>query len=56
MKNVPKNLKRGTFWDFLTSMLLQNVKNRGGQLKNFRKKSNKAEKGGKSRSGEHVDD
>ena len=50
---VPKNLKYGTFWDFLTFDLLQiNKKIEGrnlwGYLKNFEKKSHKADKGGVS--------
>ena len=40
--------KRGTFWDFLTFFLLQNIKKNErtfwGHLKNFEKKSHKAEK------------
>ena len=53
---VPKILKKGTLWDFLTFVLLQNIKKierrtLWGHLKNFekkvsqsRKKSHKAEK------------
>ena len=41
--------KRGTFWDFSTFVLLQNIKKikrrtLWGHLKNFEKKSHKAEK------------
>ena len=41
--------KRGTLWDFLTSIVLQNIeRNEGGTLwcnpKNFKKKSHSAEK------------
>ena len=50
---VPKILKKGTLWDFLTFVLLQNIKKieRGtlwGHLKNFEKKSHKAEKSNKA--------
>ena len=46
---VPNNLKKGTFWDFLTFLLLQNMKQIEGRalwghLKIF--ESLKAEKGG----------
>ena len=46
---VPKILKKGTLWDFLTFVLLQNMKKierrtLWGHLKNFEKKSHKAEK------------
>ena len=46
---VPKILKKGTLWDFLTFVLLQNIKKierktLWGHLKNFEKKSHKAEK------------
>ena len=38
---VPKNLKEGTLWDFLTFVLLQNTKKMNGgpfgDIKNFRK-------------------
>ena len=46
---MPKILKKGTLWDFLTFVLLQNIKKierrtLWGHLKNFEKKSHKAEK------------
>ena len=46
---VPKILKKGTLWDFLTFVLLQNIKKierrtLWGHLKTFEKKSHKAEK------------
>ena len=46
---VPKILKKGTLWDFLTFVLLQNIKKierrtLWGHLKKFEKKSHKAEK------------
>ena len=45
---VPKNLKAGTLWDFLTFVLLQNTKKMKGGIfgdmkKKLRKKSHKAE-------------
>ena len=49
---VPKNLKKGTLWDFLKLVLLQNIKKmKGGpfgDIKKFSKKSHKAEKKGVS--------
>ena len=46
---VPKNLKGGTFWDFQTSIMFQNIKKiEGGTLwcyqKIFEKKFHSAEK------------
>ena len=46
---MPKILKKGTFWDFLTFVLLQNIekierRTLWGPLKNFEKKSHKAKK------------
>ena len=46
---MPKILKKGTLWDFLTFVLLQNIKKierrtLWGHLKNFEKKSHEAEK------------
>ena len=45
---VPKNLKKGTLWDFQTSIMFQNIKkNAGGPfgtIKKFSKKSRSAEK------------
>ena len=45
---VPKNLKGGTFWDFQTSIMFQNIKKMKGdplvQSKNFRKKVSKYRK------------
>ena len=46
---VPKTLKKGTLMDFLTFVFLQNIKKierrtLWGHLKNFEKKSHKAEK------------
>ena len=48
---VPKNVKEGTFWDFLTSILLQNIKKKREPLvhpvvqsKHLRKKSHSAKK------------
>ena len=54
---VSKNLEGGTLWDFLPSILLQNVKKiEGGQFaakKTFStKKDLQAEKGGESHSAE----
>ena len=44
---VPKNLKEGTLWDFLTFVLLQNTRKmkRGilGDMKKIAKKSHEAE-------------
>ena len=45
---VPKNLKRGTLWDFQTSIMFQNIKKiEGGTFwynkKIFEKKSHSAE-------------
>ena len=48
---MPKNVKGGTFWDFLTSIVLQNIEsNEGGPfgaIQNVsKKKSQSAEKSG----------
>ena len=47
---VPKNVKRRTLWDFLTSIVLQNVEtNEGGPfgaIQKVSKKSHSAEKSG----------
>ena len=44
---MPKNLKEGTLWDFLTFVLLQNTKKMNGRIfgdiKKIAKKSHKAE-------------
>ena len=46
---VPKNLKKGTLWDFLTFVLLQDIKQREGwtlcrHLKKFEKKVSQSRK------------
>ena len=46
---VPKNVKGGTIWDFLPSIVLQNIETNEGETlwrnpKNFKKKSLSAEK------------
>ena len=46
---VPKNVKGGTFWDFLTSIVLRNVETNEGKTfwwnsKTFKKMSHGAEK------------
>ena len=47
---VPKNVKGGTLWDFLTSIVLQNIEtNEGGPfgaIQKVSKKSHSAEKSG----------
>ena len=48
---VPKKLKEGTFWDFLTLVLLQNIKTNLREdplrtIKDFRKKVSQSRKKG----------
>ena len=46
---VPKNVKGGTLWDFLTSIVLQNVEtNEGGPFGAIQKKSKKSHSAEKS--------
>ena len=56
---VPKNLKEGTLWDFLTFGLLQNIKTNRREdplrtLKNFPKKVSQSRKREESHSAENV--
>ena len=42
---MPKNVKGGTFWDFLTSIVLQNIeRNEGGPFGEIQKISKKSRK------------
>ena len=55
---MPKNLKEGTLWDFLTFVLLQNIKKmKGGSfgdIKKLLKKISQTRKKGESHSAEKV--